>query len=145
MQHCNAEIDDFMHGTCITSQSCTHTESSNFLGYVCSKFHNNMYKTMRISAIKKNGRYQPCNIKLSISNFLVAIIWATHILDNLSQMCSTYNNLEQQQIYEPSPMMNSNNCHLVFVLHTSVDNSTDLPATVILKRNTLNLFWNLLT
>ena len=35
-------------------------------------------------------------MKLFISYFLVAAIWATHILDDLSQMHSTYNNAKQE-------------------------------------------------
>ena len=27
MQNCNVKIDDFVHGTQIISQSCTHTQS----------------------------------------------------------------------------------------------------------------------
>ena len=39
--------------------------------------------------------YQPCNIKLLISHLLVTIIRTTHIVDNLSRMCFTCNNIVQ--------------------------------------------------
>ena len=44
----------------------------------------------------------------SLSNFLVTIIWVPHILDNLSQICFTYNNSKQENLLQPSPIMESN-------------------------------------
>lgn len=43
-------------------------------------------------ACQKNGHYQPCNVKLLISYFLVALIWAMYILKKLSKIHSTCNN-----------------------------------------------------
>ena len=57
VQHCNVEIDDFIHGIHIISQSCAHMQGSNFIGYVSSNFHNNMYKMEGISTSTKNTTY----------------------------------------------------------------------------------------
>ena len=45
VQHCNAKIDDWTHWTQIIFQSCKYTQSLNFLKYMYSKFHNNMYES----------------------------------------------------------------------------------------------------
>ena len=76
------------------SQSCTHMQSSNFLGYVRLIFHNNMYKITIICTSTKNI-YTYITCKWSLSTFSSSRMSSAHS----RQFITTTLHLQQLKFY----------------------------------------------